>query len=286
MLYASYLKYMRECRCCSAKTYRLYSSVLKQFAVYIDGATLSEVTSVDIANFLASLTAGGLCPASVITYRAALQSFFNFMCDFHPSIIAINPVTPVKAPRKTKRSPMYVPFSHIQALLSQSPYQSFEERRALAAVALLAYTGMRASELISIQWTNFLPNDDAIRVIGKGSKERFIPIPEAAKKFFTWGEPWGMRSKSKYVMCNSSGAKLSYDDLYKIVHSFLLPVCGEAYAHPHILRHSYATHLLHEGADIYSIQKLLGHSSITTTAVYLGCDYSRLKSQINQYFTV
>lgn len=281
----SFLKYMRECRCCSPKTYRLYSSVLKQFAAFLKSEPIVSATKQDIAEFIASLTAGGLCPASVITYRAALLSFFNYMCDFHPDIVSVNPVTPVKAPRKMKRVPRFLHFDKVEAYINNSPSQSFEQARENAAVALLLYTGMRASELASLRWSDLIDNGSAIRVLGKGNKERFIPIPQKAMRFLHWADAWHMRDRSGYILCHKTGAKLSYDDLYNIVHSFLLPKVGEADAHPHILRHTYATFLLSKGADIYSIQKLLGHSSITTTAIYLGCDFSQLHSQINRYFT-
>ncbi len=269
-------------------TVRSYRSDLRGFAAFVgrdSGADAPRVDRLDtraLRAYLASLHEQGLSRATVARRLAALRSFFRYLA--RTGAIEADPTRPLRTPRAATRNPTRMEIEEVEAILHAPDPATPLGSRDLAILELLYGTGLRVSELVGLDLADVNPQRRILRVTGKGGKERIVPFGEvAADALIPWlrVRPQLLRDWSgpEAVFLNARGGRLSDRSVRTVVRRYL----GEAglarlagAVSPHTLRHAFATHLLDRGADLRTIQELLGHSSLATTQKYTHISTSRL----------
>ena len=261
--YLEYLKYERRV---SDNTVESYGENLKMLTEAIDKNILS-LTSVDIRSFLNSLE---LTPKTKAHYLSVLNSFYNYMI-FNGNI-TVNPCNGIKSPKLEKKLPNYLTIEEIDKLLDIKLLKPIDYRNK-AMLEVLFATGTRISELINLTLNQIDFDECIIRVLGKGKKDRIIPLGNTAieylKLYINEYRPFILKTKnSEYVFVNKNGTKMSRQGFFKILKKLVKEAGIEKDVSPHTLRHSFATYLLNNGADLRVIQELLGHENLVTTEIY------------------
>lgn len=219
-----------------------------------------------------------LSPASVKRKISSLRSFYNYMLREEPS--AVSPFATILPGKSSIQLPKIIEERQLTKILHEAP-DSTDYRSMLGQALLqgLYQTGMRRAEIISLKEGAYNKSDQSIRVLGKRSKERIIPITKAfassMEKYLAVKNQ--LFPQSEFLFVTTKGNKLYPMLVNRLIKEKLLQIAGNAHLHPHVLRHSYATHLLRAGADISSIKELLGHSSLASTQVYTSNDIEQLK---------
>jgi integrase/recombinase XerC len=281
---AEFIQYLKVEKQFSPYTLRSYKNDLLQFIDYL-GTEFKihdpqDVTFKHIRGFVGSLVRGGFKKSSVERKLAAVKSCFSFLSK--RGFIKKNPAAVVKSPRKEKRVPSFLSQDDAERLMNLANGNKSTDIRNRAILELLYGTGMRAQELCSLNTESISLARGTVRVMGKGNKERILPLGEmalSALKHYLSVRPQmaGSKGKTDALFLNKNGSRLSTRSLQRIVHGFIRRVAEVAKASPHTLRHTFATHLLERGADIRSVQELLGHASLSTTQIYTHITVSRLK---------
>jgi len=225
------------------------------------------------------LVSAGLKKISIARKLAALKSFFTFLTQ--QQILQLNPARTLKTPKYEKKLPEFLSIQHLETLLDMPPDQSFEGVRDRAILELFYAAGIRRAELIALMIKDLLLDEGLIRVMGKGEKERVVPIGSYARDRL---EKY-LRLRSRYVKTGienvfilKSGDKMYSMAVHRIINKYLQKVTDIKKKSPHILRHSFATHLMNQGADIRAVKDLLGHANLSTTQIYTHTSIDHLKS--------
>jgi len=270
---ASFLDYARVEKGLASNSIVSYGRDLRKFAGYVRDAelTLDKVRHEHIRKFLETLYRQGLSARSVARHLAAIRHFFQFLVK--EGILAADPAREVEAPHLSHSLPKYLNFQEVEALLGQPDPATPTGLRDRAMLELLYATGMRVSELLGVRWEDFEPNLGIIRCLGKGNKERLIPVGKSAIRAVEAYTRQGRGSFAKqpdvpFLFLNRRGGVLSRVGFWKILAAYGRRAGIRAPLAPHMVRHSFATHLLERGADLRSIQTMLGHSDISTTQIY------------------
>ncbi len=260
--YLDYLKFERKL---SQNTYNSYRYNLMQVTDYFKKNILN-LTEDDIRNFLYNKDNTSKTRAHYLT---VLNSFYNYMLDF--GHITNNPCANIKSPKIEKRLPNYLTEEEVDRLLDISLTKPIDYRNK-AMLELLYATGIRVSELLNLTLANYNEEGEFIKIMGKGSKERIIPISDITVKYLNLYineyRNFLLKVPSSYIFINYNGQKMSRQGFFKILKSLCQERNIEKEISPHTLRHSFATHLLNNGADLRVIQELLGHENIKTTQIY------------------
>lgn len=279
--YLDYLKY--ECKY-SHNTIESYMYELKEFETYFKNQNLSTLTTANLKEFIQNngLNKEATSRAHKVT---VVKSFYNFLVS--DGIIPKNPSTTIKMPKKDKLLPVYLTINEINKLLEIDCHTPYDYRDK-AMIELLYATGARISELVNLKISNIDFTNDLIRVIGKGSKERIIPIEDEAKealeKYIYEYRPIILKNtNTEYVFINRYGNPLSRQSVFKFIKLECQKKGITKKISPHTIRHTFATHLLQNGADLRVIQELLGHSDITTTQIYTHLVNEQLKKDYEEY---
>jgi len=259
-----------------------YRQELEKYAIYLKKHKQNFLMIEDwqIIEFIKEVSVKGSALTSQAHLISALKSFYKYLVfeDF----LEVNPVSEISAPKKWQVLPKYLTMNQVVELLNQPDINTNLGKRDKAILELMYATGVRISELIDLKSDNLYLDEDFIRVLGKGNKERLIPIGVNAKRFLadylTTSRPRLLKGKiSAIVFLNRNGSKLSRQGLWKIIKNYGKKTGISSQLTPHILRHSFATHLLEMGADLRSIQMMLGHSSISSTEIYTYVAKDKLK---------
>jgi integrase/recombinase XerD len=274
----------------SDNTVNSYANDLRSFSQFIEDIGAkdpSEITSKNISDFFGLLSDLGLSVRSAARYYSSLKGFFGYL--LRSEYLQKNPLERVPPPKLEKNLPGVLDFSDIEKILNAPDVSTKLGLRDKAMLEVLYACGTRVSELINLKKSDLFFNDELIRVFGKGSKERLIPIGSSAvewtNKYLTESRPL-LEKKSvshNYVFLNIRGSKLSRMGVWKIVNAHTNASGIEKEVHPHTFRHSFATHLLEGGADLRAVQEMLGHSDISTTQIYTHIDKDYIK-QIHRDF--
>jgi integrase/recombinase XerD len=283
-----YLDYARVERGLAANSIASYQRDLLEFVKHIrrDRKSLSSIRREDIRNFLELLYRRGLGGRSVARHLVALRNFCRFL--LREGKIEIDPTAEIDAPLFGHSLPRYLSADEVDALLRQPDPGTPAGLRDRAMLELLYATGMRVSELIHLHWEDFQLNLGVLRCRGKGSKERLIPIGKSALRavddYSKNGRPRLLTNRTgPNFFLNQRGGALSRVGLWKILARYGRAAGISTPLAPHMVRHSFATHLLERGADLRSIQLMLGHSDISTTQIYTHVVKERLKQIYNSH---
>jgi integrase/recombinase XerD len=259
-----------------------YVSDLEQFLAYLDGRGQHplQVLRNDLEDYLWELKSKkGLEASSLFRKIEALRSFYFFQAAERR--IEANPAAELRSPRRPARLPRFLTIEEIGRLLTVPAGVSYEAMRARVMIELLYATGMRVSELLALKAEYVNLQDGWVRVLGKGSKERLIPVHERAmtllKQFLQMRQRRFPNAVDSEVFLNRRGRRLSRVQFWRDLQDLAKRAGLGEKVHPHVLRHTFATHLLQGGADLRSVQEMLGHASLATTQIYTHLDNSGLK---------
>lgn len=279
-LFFEYCKFERNF---SQNTILTYTKALEQLKIFLMDSFGEEVDIVlldseDIRPFMGYMHDKGIKRNSLRLKTAAVKSFFKFL--YQKEYIESNPTDMIHTPKKEKKLPNYLTIKEIDNMLSSINLETFEGKRALALIEIIYSCGLRISEAINIKLNDFSNNYSSVKVLGKGSKERIIPIGGKAKESII-NLIQAIKSekiKSNYLFVKISGEQLDRFTAYRIINKTIEGFSEVSQKSPHILRHSFATHLIDNGADITSVKEMLGHTSLSTTQIYTHVSIERLKN--------
>lgn len=273
-----FLKHIRFERNYSPHTIKSYSSDLSEFLSYLGGQdvtlTPEEVDHITIRDFLSRLYEKGNGKSTVSRKLATIRSFFRFL--HREGRIAKNPARLVRTPKVPRRPPRFLSVDEVETILSLPKRTTDRGARDAAMLELLYATGIRVSELVSLNVEDCSLDQRLIRVRGKGRKERIVPFgEESAQAVGNYLETRGRLLQRKRtaeepnaLFLNLRGARITARSVQRILEGYIRQSSSQLKVHPHLFRHSFATHLLNRGADLRSIQELLGHENLSTTQVY------------------
>ena len=259
------------------RTVEAYRRDLEHFARWL-GSPPSRATTADVERYLAQLRADGLAPSTVARRVAALRSFYR-----HLMLLGArtdNPAAEVPSPRRLRRLPRTLSPGEAERLIEAAAGTTPRALRDSAIVELLYGAGLRVGELVSLQRGSVDLDDRLVRVVGKGSKERVVPVGrravEALRRYASRGRPYLDRRHRPELFLNAKGGPLTRAGVFLILRKLAAKAGLEPErVHPHLLRHSFATHLLEGGADLRSVQEMLGHADLATTELYTHVTDSR-----------
>jgi integrase/recombinase XerC len=243
--------------------------------------SLDDADPEAVRAYSAWLHARGLQAGSRARALSALRAFFRWACRIGEA--KANPAERVRSPKREKRITKHLRPGEVEALLEAPAGDEPLARRDRALLELLYASGLRVAELVSLDWEDLDLGARVLRVLGKGGKERMVPFGQPAATALTaWRERWEEVADPAHpgtgqpVFLNARGARLSDRSVRRILDRWVAATAGARGVHPHVLRHTFATHLLERGADLRAIQELLGHASIATTQRYTHVDVDRL----------
>lgn len=277
-----YLDYLIVERGSSANTVEAYNRDLTRYVEWLaehDVVLPSDVSRKLVERHVAELADVGFAPASVERALSAIKGFHRFMVA--DEICAFSPAADVPLPAKPKRLPEVLSQAQAAALLDQPFASTPTGLRDKAMLEVLYGCGLRASELLGLDRRAVLLDDELLRVFGKGSKERVVPIlgtaQNALRRYLDEGRGALVGKKpNDAVFLNVRGGRITRQTVYDVAERYGR-LAGIEGLHPHTLRHSYATHLLEGGADLRAVQELLGHASISTTQLYTHVDLTHIR---------
>lgn len=283
----SFLQYLATERRYSPHTVRSYGNDLNQFINFINesysGFNPGDISSGDIRSWIVKLLDGGMAASSVHRKITCLRVFFRFLR--RESIINGDPTERIVMPKRKKRLPGFVSEESLQSLLDGHNFgNDFQGIRNKTIIEMLYLTGMRRSELIGLKLSDYDNSRGTLRVLGKRNKERLIPLLDSFCRSID--EYIKMRgneeSASDWLFITDNGNKLYDKFVYIVVKRYLTMVTTIEKRSPHVLRHSFATHMLNHGADLNSIKELLGHANLSATQVYTHNTFEKLKKVYKQ----
>jgi integrase/recombinase XerC len=307
-----FIHYLRAERHFSAHTARCYAADLEQFCAHLlgvprpsggpahrtngqGGAALTpqqaeeidrRLLAVDtekVRGFMAEMRERNYCKSTVARKLATLRSFYKFLV--RRGHLTGNPVAPIRTPKQEKRLPKYLEISQIEKLFANCDTTTLLGARDRAILETLYSTGIRVSELVALDLGDIDFGTNVVRVRGKGKKERVIPIgPSAVKAILHYLDlrraaiPPG-RGDAEALFINKHSQRLSTRSVRRKLDKYLLEAGLDLSVSPHTLRHSFATHMLQRGADLRSVQELLGHQSLSTTQIYTHLTGNKVKEE-------
>lgn len=277
--YRNYLKYERAY---SDNTVGAYMNDLNKYEEFLKKDILESDTE-DLEKYLKYIK--NLESTTVAHKITSIKSYFNY--NIKRGIVSVNPADKVSRPKLTKHLPEYLTEEEVGKLLDvevKSPY----DYRNKTILELLYSSGIRISELVNIKTPNYDSEECLIRIMGKGSKERIVPLGDYAvnimNDYMNNYRPLINRKHTDYIFINNRGDKISRQFIFKVIKKEALKKGIKKDISPHTLRHTFATHLLKNGADLRIIQELLGHENISTTQIYTHVTNNKLKSDYETYF--
>ncbi|MBL6874336.1 MAG: tyrosine-type recombinase/integrase [Flavobacteriales bacterium] len=278
-----FLDYISKEKRYSVHTQTSYKTDLNQFFLFLNTefgiSDPSKVTFKMIRNWISYLLESGLKSVSVNRKISSIKSYFKFieMSGFSD----YNPTLKITSPKTSKRLPIFIEKNNIDNLLDNNFFNNdFEGSRDKLIIELFYFTGIRLSELLNIKISDVNFNNSYVKVLGKRNKERLIPLnfelSQNLKNFIS------QNNLTKFLFTDINYKKLYSKKVYRIVNYYISKVSSLKKRSPHILRHSFATHMLNNGADINAIKELLGHANLSATQVYTHNSIAKLKSVHNQ----
>jgi len=272
-----FINYLRVERNASDHTTENYSIDLDMFKAFLGDRDINTVDHLALRRFLAEMRAKNYAKRTVARKLASLRSFFRFL--YREGLIKKNPITAISTPKLDKKLPVFLDVDKMKMLLECPPEDDILGLRDRALMESLYSTGIRVSELVGLDIEDIDFISGIIKVFGKGSKERMVPIGEPALKALRAYMDKRRKMKDEAaVFLNKAGRRLTDRSVRRIINKYIRICSISEKISPHSLRHSFATHLLDRGADLRSVQELLGHMNLSTTQIYTHVTMDRLKN--------
>lgn len=274
-----YLKYLRIQKNYSLYTVSSYKEDIKEYLLFIEreGIDVLSIMYDDIRFYLMHLNDKKNSNSSVARKISSLRGFYKYLQN--NEYINDNPFRLIKLPRKEKKLPRFFQYNELEQLFEVPDVSTAIGQRDLLILELLYSSGIRVSELVSVKVNDIC--DDTFKVLGKGNKERIANIGSYARRalddYLNSGYLKLNKKGSDYLFLNNNGEGLTTRGTRYILNKIIEKTTIDKKISPHMIRHSFATHLLNEGCDILSVQELLGHESLSTTAIYTHVTSDRLK---------
>ena len=266
--------------------YRRDLDKLSAFAT-AHGRPLTDLGRHDLEALVRDLMSSGLSPGSTARLVASTRGFFRFLRLI--GAIAANPAEDLQAPRAFAALPHFLSPDDVDALLAAPDPSTPRGLRDRALIEVLYATGLRVSELVGLRVTDVRADQGYVQCLGKGRKQRIVPLGDAAadwvRRYVSEGRPALTKGRqTPWLFVNArGGARLSRSGFWKLLKSYGREARVRAHLSPHVLRHSFATHLLERGADLRAIQAMLGHADLSTTQIYTHVLEARLRQIYDQF---
>jgi len=277
----TFLSYLRHEKRYSLHTILSYQNDLTQFLGYLKEIysieNPAEVTHFQIRSWMASMMEAKISPRSINRKISTLKSFYKF--QMKQGTVKKNPLLKIISPKTSKRLPVYVEKNATDNLLNETVFEDgFPGIRNKLMLDIFYSTGVRLSELINLKESDIDRGRKEMKVLGKGNKQRIIPLDQKLlDSIATYQQVKSGEFQNNYLLVTDSGMKLYPKFVYRIVNRFLGLVTTVDKKSPHTMRHTFATHLVDNGADINAVKELLGHSSLAATQVYTHNSIEKLK---------
>jgi integrase/recombinase XerC len=284
----SFLQYLRSEKRFSEHTVLAYENDLKQFSFYLEEVyeitDLSKVNDKIVRSWMVHLSDLGLSARSINRKLSTLKSFYRFACN--NGFCKTNPLINVIGPKQEQRLPEFVEEKEMRMLFNDIVFEdNFKGLRDRIILDLFYQTGMRLSELRSVKVRDLDFSKKVIKVLGKRNKERMIPLHDSVlvgiRSYLTEREKNAMPGEEVLIIDNK-GAKCNEKFVYRTVNLYLSAVTLTSKKSPHIIRHTFATHMLNRGADLNTIKEILGHANLAATQVYTHNSIDKLKAIYKQ----
>lgn len=282
-LIQKFIEYLEYEKGYSKKTIISYEKDLELFNKYLKENNIKEIKNIEynvIRKYLSYLHDNKYESTSVSRKISALRSFFKY--NIKEKVITNNPMTLISNPKKEKKLPKYLNYEEIEKLLNSIEIDTKEGIQERLIIELLYSTGIRVSELVNIKIKDIKIKENQINILGKGNKERIVLFGEKAKEIIkiylnAYKDEFTGNISNQYLLINKKGKQLTTNKIELIVKDVLKKSALKLNISPHTLRHTFATHMLDSGADLKSVQELLGHENLKTTAIYTHISNERLK---------
>lgn len=280
---ANFLDYLAVERGLANNTRVSYGRDLHQFLSFLKEQKVTQSSQVSKNNILAYLIAlqkSGKVPATIARHLAAIKGFYRFM--FNEGLVAKDPTLNLESPKLRQKLPQVLSTGEVESLLNQPNPGQVAGLRDKAMLELLYATGLRVTELCSLNQNDVNLELGFLRCLGKGAKERIVPLGRLAIEAVTVYLERGRakilkKAQEKALFLNQHGRRLTRQGFWKIIKKYAAETNIQKEITPHTLRHSFATHLLENGADLRSVQEMLGHADITTTQIYTHLTKKKIK---------
>jgi integrase/recombinase XerD len=284
-----YLGYLRDVRRMSPNTIESYARDLASLAAFADkkGSRVEALDRRDLEAFARQMMTNGLAPRSVARAIACVRGFYKFL--LLEKKIAADPAEDFRAPRAWPALPKYLGLEEVDKLLAQPDTSTPRGTRDKALIELLYATGLRVSELLSLKQGDLALDAGYLTCIGKGDKQRIVPLGHTAadwiRRYIAEARPALLKGrKSAWLFVNAKGgSQLSRVGFWKVLKAYGIKAGVSRDLSPHVLRHSFATHLLERGADLRAIQMMLGHADLSTTQIYTHVLEARLRAVYDKF---
>ena len=280
----NFIDYLSSEKRFSTHTISSYSNDINQFFLFLSSeyqitSTVSEVNFQIVRSWIAFLLEKGISARSVNRKISTLKTYFKFL--LREGIINESPMLKVVSPKSKKRLPIFVEEEQIESLLNEVEFDDgFVGERDKLIIDLFYVTGIRVSELINIKFLDINFDENLVKVLGKRNKERLIPLSlRIVKELQFFAHKYKIND---YFFTTLKGSKMYTKLVYRIVNKYIGKISSINKKSPHILRHTFATHMLNNGADINAIKELLGHANLSATQVYTHNTIEKLKTVYKQ----
>lgn len=285
--YKTYLRLERGLSDATVKAYLQDVNKLISYLGMVSPKAPTDIKAQDILDLLGYLVGFGISHASQSRVISGLKSFFDFLEEDED--IAVNPMAKIETPKLAKKLPDTLDYHEIEHILSQIDISDPLGFRNRSILETLYSSGLRVSELVNLKWSNVNLEQKFMKVLGKGNKERLVPIGSDARKYMDiyFNEIrvhlLPKKGDEDIVYLNRRGGKLTREMVFHVVKNTAKQADINKKVSPHTYRHSFATHLVEGGADLRAVQEMLGHESITTTEIYTHLDKEYLMQTVTDY---
>ena len=285
-LVEDFLAFLKLDRSLSENTIAAYKTDIEKLERFIDSGDLLSLQRPQALLFLEALSDTGLSIKSVARIVSGVKSFYKFLIT--EEYISVNPFSRISSPKLPKYLPEVLTHDQVMKMIEVIDYARFPAERDKTILMLLYGSGLRVSELVSLQVNDLFVDEGVLKVVGKGNKERLVPIGEKTTKQVEYYLQYyrkevAKKSSGPELILNQKGNSLSRIYVFKTIKKLAERAGIKQNISPHTLRHTFATVLIEAGADLRAVQQMLGHSSITTTEIYTHIDKSYLKTVIEQF---
>lgn len=271
----SFLHYLKEELNYSEYTIKNYQLDLTDFFKYVNASNIDflNIENIHVRGYLKYLDTCNLKNTTISRRISALRTFYNYLLEkgFVKNNIFLN----VKNPKLEKKLPNYLNYTEMEELLASIDTSNSEGLKRRLLIEMFYSTGCRVGEMVNVKISDIDFYNKTIKVMGKGSKERIVYYGDYASKYLE--DYLKNKDRKEYLFTNKKGEKLTIEEVEYIVRDIMKHISIKTHVTPHTLRHTFATHLLNNGADIRTVQELLGHANLSTTGIYTHVSSDRLK---------